>query len=247
MPAFAAERLLPAEGGDIDLRPVDVAGRTRPWSRRRCVRPVRSAAIQSALGTRTPLVVPFQVNRMSLAGRSPPRSADLAIIGGAHVGIELQLLDHVGDPAGAEALPGEHGDRPRAEQRPHRHFERAGVGGGDDAEPVVGGQAEQRVRPVDRLAEAAPCRAPTRCERPSDAGVELVGRSSPAAWRRDRTKRSGRARAARAAAVSVTIQLSSQRARAALGRRGPPPVLAAIAASGKASSERFACCAAASG
>jgi hypothetical protein len=35
------------------------------------LRPVRSAAIQSALGTRTPLVVPFQVKTMSGAGSIP--------------------------------------------------------------------------------------------------------------------------------------------------------------------------------
>ena len=37
-------------------------------------RPVRSAAIQSAFGTRTPLVVPFQVNMMSPAGSMFSRS-----------------------------------------------------------------------------------------------------------------------------------------------------------------------------
>ena len=36
--------------------------------------PVRSAAIQSALGTRTPDVVPFQVNTISLAGSTAARS-----------------------------------------------------------------------------------------------------------------------------------------------------------------------------
>jgi len=38
-------------------------------------RPVRSSAIQSAFGTRTPLVVPFQVKTMSFAGSIPDRSA----------------------------------------------------------------------------------------------------------------------------------------------------------------------------
>ena len=40
------------------------------------VSPVRSAAIQSALGTRTPEVVPFQVNTMSLAGSALARSGN---------------------------------------------------------------------------------------------------------------------------------------------------------------------------
>jgi len=38
-------------------------------------RPVRSAAIQSAFGTRTPLVVPFHVKTMSPAGSMSERSA----------------------------------------------------------------------------------------------------------------------------------------------------------------------------
>ncbi len=38
------------------------------------VRPSRSALIQSALGTRTPEVVPFQVKTMSEAGSTLPRS-----------------------------------------------------------------------------------------------------------------------------------------------------------------------------
>src|SRR3954451_8973505 len=41
------------------------------------VRPSRSAAIQSALGTRTPDVVPFQVNTMSLSEATLERSGSL--------------------------------------------------------------------------------------------------------------------------------------------------------------------------
>ena len=41
------------------------------------VRPARSAAIQSALGTRTPEVVPFQVKTTSLAGSTLARSGNL--------------------------------------------------------------------------------------------------------------------------------------------------------------------------
>src|SRR4029453_4145121 len=40
------------------------------------VRPCRSAAIQSALGTRTPEVVPFQVNTTSLLGSTLARSGN---------------------------------------------------------------------------------------------------------------------------------------------------------------------------
>src|SRR5580658_6867006 len=40
------------------------------------LRPLRLAAIQSALGTRTPEVVPFQVNTTSLAGSTLARSGN---------------------------------------------------------------------------------------------------------------------------------------------------------------------------
>jgi hypothetical protein len=40
------------------------------------VRPARSAAIQSALGTRTPEVVPFQVNTTSVAKSTLDRSGN---------------------------------------------------------------------------------------------------------------------------------------------------------------------------
>jgi hypothetical protein len=38
------------------------------------LRPVRSSEIQAPSGTRSPLVVPFQVKTMSDAGSIPPRS-----------------------------------------------------------------------------------------------------------------------------------------------------------------------------
>jgi hypothetical protein len=71
------------------------------------VRPARSAGIASPFGTRTPEVVPFQVKTTSRSKSSAPdrRSRHRAVV---TVGVELQLLDHVGDPAGAEAFPGDH-------------------------------------------------------------------------------------------------------------------------------------------
>ncbi len=42
-----------------------------------------------------------------------------------------------------------------AEQRPQRHLDRAGVGGGHDAEQAVGGNAEHLARAVDGLLEGA--------------------------------------------------------------------------------------------
>ena len=66
---------------------------------------------------------------------------------------ELQLLGRVGRPALAEALPDQHVDGPGAEHRPHRHLEGAGVGGGHDADAVVGRHAEEARGAVDHVLE----------------------------------------------------------------------------------------------
>ena len=103
--------------------------------------------------------------------------------------VELELLDDVGDPAFAEALPGEHRHRPGAEQAPQRHLDRAGVGGGDDADAVAGGHAQDMPGQVDRMASRA---LPSfeRCERPSEP-MASFREPSPAAWRRDRKRNRG--------------------------------------------------------
>src|SRR5207302_5694430 len=77
----------------------------------------------------------------------------------------LELLGYIGDPALAEALPGQEVDAARAEQRPQRHLDGARIGGRHDADPVIGGQAEHGARAVDdlaqlRLAGRAAMRAP---------------------------------------------------------------------------------------
>lgn len=65
---------------------------------------------------------------------------------------ELQLRD-VGNPTLAKILPGEHVDTARTEQRPHRDFDRSGIGTGDNADPPIGGNAEDCARPVDHFDE----------------------------------------------------------------------------------------------
>ena len=161
---LAAQRLLPGEGHDIELVPIE---RLRE-SRRGGVadrEPARSALIQSALGTRTPEVVPFQVNTTS-RGR-----IDLGEIGQRAVGrlehgdvLELELLLDVADPAFAERFPGQHGDRARAEHRPQRHLDRAGVGRRHDADAVIGRHLQDFAGQIDgalelRLADLGSVRA----------------------------------------------------------------------------------------
>src|SRR4051812_15176093 len=98
MRGFAAERLLPAEGADIDLGPVEVLSE---GSRSRV------ADRQAGAVGRDPVAV----GNSDSAGRAVPGEddvarridsaelGDLAITGGADLGIELQLLGDVGHPA----------------------------------------------------------------------------------------------------------------------------------------------------
>ena len=77
MRALPAQRLLPGEGDDIELGPVELL---REGGRGRVAdgEALAEASIQSPFGTRTPEVVPFQVNTTSVlksifdrSGRSP--------------------------------------------------------------------------------------------------------------------------------------------------------------------------------
>ena len=115
MRRFAAKGLLPAEGTDIDLRPIDVLSE-RARGR------IADAEARAVGG------YPVTARDADTAGRSVPgehdvarpvdpiERANLAIIGGADFGIELQLLGDVRDPAGAEALPSQHRHGAGAEQ-----------------------------------------------------------------------------------------------------------------------------------
>jgi hypothetical protein len=85
----------------------------RPRSRVADRQALAVGGMKSPFGTRTPLVVPFQVKTTSVSKSTAGEGRHLAVGRGlAHV-VELQLLDHVGDPAFAEAFPGHHvGPRP---------------------------------------------------------------------------------------------------------------------------------------
>src|SRR5262249_41750510 len=77
-------------------------------------------------------------------------------------------------PLLAEALPGEHVDRTRAEERPHRHLDRAGVGARHDAELPVARDAEQRAAALDHRLQAGLRRART-VRAPEEGAVEHGG------------------------------------------------------------------------
>ena len=149
------------------------------------VSPCRSAGMKSAFGTRTPEVVPFQVKTTSRSKSIVDEIRQLAIVGLDRAGIgKLQLLDDIGDPAGAETLPGDHVDAARAEQRPQRHLDRAGVGGRHDADAVVGGNLQDLAGQLDRLLELV------LADLGAVRSAERGHRRAPAAtirgaWRRD--------------------------------------------------------------
>ena len=173
MAALATERLLPGEGGDIDLVPVDVLGERARGS--------IGEGQTFAVGGNPVAIGDADAARGSVPGeQNVGRPVDLAQIGKlAIVGpkdgrVQFELLDRVGDPSFAEAFPSQGGHPTLAEHGPHGHLERAGVAAGNDADPVRLGKPKQFAHQVDailkpRLAERAAVRAA------QDFGVELVG------------------------------------------------------------------------
>ena len=179
------------------------------------VSPSRSRAIQSAFGTRTPEVVPFQAKTTSRSqstcakSGSSPSGAIITRTSGS-----LQLLDDVGHPFAAEGIESEHIDAAGAEQRPQRHLHRAGVRRRHDADAIVRRQPKQLARLDERQLEprlrllgamvAAEQRALQRLDAPAGmlgarAGGEArigwpdlrlrCGRSWPASLRRKKAAR----------------------------------------------------------
>ena len=140
-------------------------------------------------GTRTPEVVPFQVNTTSRDEVDLREIGQLAVarLEHAHV-VELELLEDVGDPALAEALPGQHVDAARrraattAPSRPRRCRTPARCRcGSRRGSPRIG------ARPVDHLGEpglavggAVRAAERRRCFR--------AAATSRAAWRRGRRR-----------------------------------------------------------
>ena len=62
---------------------------------------------------------------------------DLAVFGGFDVGLNLQLFDHIRDPARTKGFPSDHRGLACAKQRPHSHFNCAGVRRRHDTDFVI--------------------------------------------------------------------------------------------------------------
>ena len=191
MRGLAAEHLLPGEGDDVELVPRHVIGKHRRG--RVADRETRAvvgdpAAIGNARTGGG--AVPGEDNVIGPVDRR--EIGNLAIGRVQHIGVQFQLLVHVGDPALTEAFPGEHRDAAGTQEGPHRHFDRARVRARDDADSVRIGHLQHLARQVDRQLQ----------DRLADLGAGL-----------------------RVGLVTVMYCVSLQRARAALGPRGPPPRL----------------------
>ena len=199
---FAAQRLLPRPGRDIELVPRQRHGE---GGRGRVAEREARAVAGDPLG----------VGDAHARCRAVPGEDDVAPgrglrqIGQAAVRrleqadvAQLELGCDVVGPGLAEALPGEHIDAARAQQGPQRQLHRAGVGGRHDADAVVGRNAEHGARSDDhlgelRLAGLRAVRAPKRCVR------RVPATTSPAAWRR------GRRRSSRCAAEDLVLLIIS--------------------------------------
>ena len=150
MGRFAAQHLLPAEGGYIQTVPRQVhreSGRGR-------------IAERQALAVRRDL----ECRRNTYAGRGAVVSeADVVIkvhasqidnlaVGRSFFGrVDLELFQRIGDPAGAEAFPCQHFNMPLAEHSPHGHLIGTGVGRRHDGDFVVGRYAQNFARRLDRF------------------------------------------------------------------------------------------------
>jgi hypothetical protein len=125
--------------------------RTPRWWRRR-KRGLRGQRDEISVGTRTPLVVPFQVNSTSF-DQSIAFSRRSGHNRRAGWWVELQLLGNVRHPAFAKRFPGQRGDGASAQHRPHRHFESARVRTGHNADAVRFGQLKNFAHQIDAISQ----------------------------------------------------------------------------------------------
>ena len=203
MAALAAEHLLPREKRrDIDLGPTECRRRTPRWSRRRR-RGLGGRGIHSPSGTRTPLVVPFQVTSTSF-DRRPDRDRAVARnrarrIVGASWSCLATVVTHP-----RRNFPGQRGDgaRVRAWSTSPSRRRRSGRSPGRCR---CGGCRSWSSSRISRCCTASGGLADfARCERPSRFGAVLSG-DQPGGSRRDREEKNGRAglRAGRVSSVCI--------------------------------------------
>ena len=153
MAALAAQNLLPGEGGNVDLGPVDVVGEDsrggvcegQAFTVGRDPVGVRNAhARGGAVPGEEHVVGPVDLVEVG----------QLAVIGAEHGGFQLELLDGVGNPALTEAFPGQRGHAAGAEHGPHGHLEGAGVRTGDDTDAMRIGQLQNFAHQIDAIRKA---------------------------------------------------------------------------------------------
>ncbi len=151
MGRFAAQNLLPREGGHIQLVPRQVhrkGGRGRVTDGEAVAvvgDPVAVGHAHARGGA-----VPGEDNVVVL-GVDAREINDLAVLSDLGLCVDFQLLDHVSYPARAERLPCQHLDFACAQHRPHGHFHRAGVRRGNDTDFVIGGDVQNFAGGFDRL------------------------------------------------------------------------------------------------
>jgi hypothetical protein len=166
MRAFAAQNLLPTEGYDIQFVPRQVhrkggaggvANRQTGTIRRDRITTRQADAAGGAVPCEHHVLVEIDLRHID----------DLAIGGLAHDCVQLQLLDHIGDPAFAKAFPSQHFNRTGPQQRPHCHFDGPGIRPRHNADAIVGRHVQDGTGQVDRffqlgLADGGAVRPPQR-------------------------------------------------------------------------------------
>ena len=173
MRALAAQGLLPGEGHNIELRPVQVLGEGGAG---RVADGDAFAVGGDEVGVRD----------ADARGGAVPGEDQIGV--GAHLaevrqfavrriqdfGGKLQLLNDVRHPILAEALEGEKLHGLGAEHRPQGHFDGAGVGTGHDADQEIVGNLQHLAGAVDRLLQAGLARLRT-VRAAEDRVLEILG------------------------------------------------------------------------
>ena len=141
MCCFAAHNFLPREGYNIQFVPSQILCKR---SRGRVTDGQTSAVCRDEIAVRYAYArsgaVPCEHNVVVKVHFGEIN--DFAVFSGVNVGFDFQLFHNVGDPASAEGFPSDHFSRAFAQQRPHSHFNRAGVGRRNDADVVVSRDAQ---------------------------------------------------------------------------------------------------------